>query len=78
MSREELLVLIRSHFGKIVGILLGLIISLFIIFLGFIKTLFICLCTFLGYYIGYKFDSGTLNDFSDFIYRLIGKLNKRS
>lgn len=46
MNREELLVLIRRHFGKIVGILLGLIISLFIIFLGFIKTLFICLCIF--------------------------------
>ncbi len=45
------------HRGKIIGGILGLIIAIIIISLGFLKAVFVILCTVLGYYIGKLIDN---------------------
>ena len=35
-----------------IGAIIGLVISIFVLTIGFFKTLFIVICIFLGYYIG--------------------------
>ena len=45
------------HRGKIIGCILGLIIAIIIITFGFLKALFIILCTIIGYYIGKFIDN---------------------
>jgi uncharacterized membrane protein len=45
------------HRGKIIGGILGLIIAIIIITLGFLKAVFVILCTVLGYYIGKSLDN---------------------
>lgn len=45
------------HRGKIIGGILGLIIATIIISLGFLKAVFVILCTVLGYYIGKLIDN---------------------
>lgn len=41
-----------------IGAIIGLVISIFILTIGFFKTLFIVICISLGYYIGKKKDDG--------------------
>lgn len=55
--KEKLLELYSSHKGEIIGTVSGLIFALFVIFIGFWKTLFIGICMFIGYYIGKKFSN---------------------
>jgi uncharacterized membrane protein len=50
-------VLWSMHRGKIIGGILGLIIATIIISLGFLKAVFVILCTVLGYYIGKLIDN---------------------
>lgn len=53
--KEKLFKLYGSHKGETIGTVCGLIFALFVIIIGFWKTLFIGLCMFVGYYIGKKF-----------------------
>ncbi|HEY3314761.1 MAG TPA: DUF2273 domain-containing protein [Bacillota bacterium] len=48
--------LFENHRGKTVGSLIGLAISLSIYKLGFLWTIFIAICVFVGYQIGRKMD----------------------
>ena len=43
---------INTNPGKAVGLFLGLVLGLFILFLGFLKTLFVFLFVAIGYLIG--------------------------
>lgn len=56
MSKEQILEVLLKHYGKIIGIFLGLLVSILVISLGFIKTIFISLCVYIGYFIGNKVD----------------------
>lgn len=49
--------LLQEHGGKLLGLLGGFIISLLIIYLGFIHTVFIVSLSFVGYYIGGRLDN---------------------
>lgn len=60
MAREKFLEFVKILFrnkGKTIGTLLGFIIAILVLTIGFFKTLFIVLCTWLGYYIGKKTDN---------------------
>lgn len=48
----------RKHRGKTIGILLGLLVALLWISLGFWKMLFIAVCILIGYFVGKRFDNG--------------------
>lgn len=49
--------IVTSHRGRIIGILLGLFVSILIINYGFFKAAFIMLCVGLGYYLGKRLDN---------------------
>ncbi|AEE91543.1 conserved protein of unknown function [Tepidanaerobacter acetatoxydans Re1] len=46
-----------EHRGKILGGILGLLIGIIIIAIGFLKALFVILCALVGYYIGKSIDN---------------------
>lgn len=56
-NRSFLLILLGEHGGKLLGLLGGLVISLLIIYLGFIHTVFILSFSAVGYYIGSRWDN---------------------
>lgn len=54
---EQLLTeILRSHRGKFFGVLGGLIFALLVILIGFLQTVFIACCVFIGYIIGKRID----------------------
>ncbi|HZK44513.1 MAG TPA: DUF2273 domain-containing protein [Syntrophomonadaceae bacterium] len=56
MWERFLLSLINEHRGKTIGILIGLVASIFFITYGFWKAIFIIICIGLGYFIGKRID----------------------
>ena len=52
----------REHRGKSVGILLGMILAVSILVIGFFRTLFIVLFMAAGLYVGKKIDGGEGDD----------------
>ncbi|TDO92290.1 putative membrane protein [Halanaerobium saccharolyticum] len=67
--KEELSQFIYLNRRKICGALIGLIIGVLILTVGFFKTLLLCLTTLVGYYFGarWRFEE----DLKDFIIRII-------
>ncbi|SJZ85636.1 DUF2273 domain-containing protein [Selenihalanaerobacter shriftii] len=53
---EKVLTLLYEYRGRAIGALLGLLFSFVFINFGFILTVFIFACIFVGYYIGRKYD----------------------
>ncbi len=49
--------LFNKNRGKCIGVAAGLIIGIFVLVIGFFKTLFLIICILLGYYIGKKVDN---------------------
>lgn len=56
---EIFLDLLNGHRGKVIGIILGLLAGLLIIFLGLWKAVFIVICVLIGYFAGKGFDDGS-------------------
>lgn len=54
MDKKEIIEFYRSHYGEINGALIGLVIAICVLVIGFFQTLFIAICVLLGYYIGKK------------------------
>lgn len=50
----DLLVFINNNRGKFFGALLGFIVGVLILIIGFFKALFIFICTYIGYILGSK------------------------
>lgn len=69
MDKERLLEFYRSHHGGINGALTGLFLSVFILLIGFLKTIFIAVCVGLGYYIGKK-----VTEDKDYIRNLLDRI----
>ncbi|MCX7885205.1 MAG: DUF2273 domain-containing protein [Caloramator sp.] len=57
MWKETFLNIFHNNEGKFIGTVIGLIIAIFVLSIGFFKTLFIAICAFMGYYIGKKIDN---------------------
>lgn len=49
---------IKSNRGKSIGIVLGFLVALLVLIIGFFKTFFIAICIVAGYTIGKKIDEG--------------------
>jgi uncharacterized membrane protein len=62
---------IMMHRGKILGALVGLAVSLSVIYWGVLKTLFITVCVGLGYLCGKQLDDRV--DIKDKLLRLLGE-----
>jgi uncharacterized membrane protein len=57
MWKEVLLEIFRNNRGKSIGAIIGFIVALSAITIGFFKTLFIVICILLGYFVGKKIDN---------------------
>lgn len=55
--KEFLLNVFSKNQGKIIGSFIGLILAVFILLIGFPRTLLIAVFMFAGYYIGKKIDN---------------------
>ena len=60
---------IKNHKGKFFGGILGFLIAILVLNIGFFKTLFIVLCTWIGYYLGSKSDNK--ENFKELIEKII-------
>ena len=69
MDKERLLDFYHAHHGGINGALTGLVLAVFILVLGFLKTIFIALCVGIGYYIGKK-----VTEDKDYIRNLLDRI----
>ena len=69
MDRKFLVELWHSHNGKIIGMIIGFIVSILIIIFGFFQTVFMALCVTLGYFIGKRIDAK--EKLSDFLEKII-------
>lgn len=56
MWQELLVEVLRYHRGKLTGALVGLLFALLVLAFGFLQTIFIALCMFIGYIIGKRID----------------------
>lgn len=54
---------------RTIGAIMGLVIGILVLIIGFFKTLFIVVCTFLGYYIGKLADDR--ESFNDVLRKII-------
>ena len=57
MNKEKILDFVIKHYGKLMGVSIGLLFSVLTINIGIIKTVFIFLCVYIGYFIGNKVDN---------------------
>ena len=53
---EQLLVIFAENKGKIIGGILGFFFGILFLIIGFFKTLLLLICTFIGYYLGSRWD----------------------
>lgn len=65
MNKEKLFEFYSLHSGGINGAVIGALFAVFVIIIGFWKTLFICICTFVGYYIGKKVSNDEIIEILD-------------
>lgn len=68
---EQLLTeILNNHRGKFFGALGGLVFALLVIWIGFLQTIFIACCIFIGYIIGKRVDeSENLREVIERIFR---------
>ncbi|CCQ96002.1 conserved hypothetical protein [[Clostridium] ultunense Esp] len=64
----EMMEYIKANKNKTLGAFLGFLIGILILTIGFFKTIFIVLCTWLGFFIGSK--SYSWEDIKGFLIRL--------
>lgn len=62
--------IVNSHRGRIIGVFLGLLVSILIISYGFFKAAFIMLCVGLGYYLGKRLDNNK-EDIAEILDRIL-------
>lgn len=65
---DEIVIWINHNRRKFIGGLLGFIISVFILTVGFFKTLFIMICTIGGYVLGNNIDKEDIKKFIEKIF----------
>ncbi|MBZ4652719.1 MAG: hypothetical protein JG781_54 [Peptococcaceae bacterium] len=70
MWEKVLTELMRFHRGKIFGIFFGLLFSILVITVGFLQTIFIACCIYVGYIIGKRVDDNeSLKEVMERIFR---------
>lgn len=75
MDKDKLMVFIVSNQGKIIGALIGFFIGIFLLTIGFFKTVILSACIGIGYYFGKKIDNK--EDMLQFIERLLNSHGKK-
>lgn len=70
MWKDLLNELMTKHRGKTIGGLIGLIFGILVITVGFLQTVFVAICLYVGYIIGKRIDDNeTLKDVVERIFK---------
>jgi uncharacterized membrane protein len=69
MNFEKILTYCTAHKGEVIGAIIGLILAVMILIIGFFKVLFIAIFTGVGYYIGKK-----IHEDKDYIKNLLDRV----
>ncbi len=75
MDKDKLSDIFINHHGKIIGTSIGLLLGIFLLTLGFLKTLVLFLCISIGYYFGKKIDNK--ESIADFIDKILNQYSKK-
>ena len=75
MDKDKLMAFFITHQGKIIGALIGFFMVIFLLTLGFFKTIILSLCIIIGYYFGKKIDNK--EDIIQFIERFFNSYGKK-
>jgi len=59
VEREDMHAFFKSHKGKIVGVLAGLLFGILVLAVGFWRSVFLAICVTVGYVIGSVYDGGS-------------------
>lgn len=70
---EELVLYIKNNRDKVLGGFFGFLFGILVLRIGFFKTIFLFMTTYIGYIIGSK--SYTLNDIKGILFRLFSYKN---
>lgn len=71
---DEIMGYIKANKSKTLGAFLGFLIGVLILTIGFFKTIFIALCTWVGFIVGSK--SYNWKDIKEFLIRLFTPTNR--
>ncbi|SHI01667.1 DUF2273 domain-containing protein [Sporanaerobacter acetigenes] len=72
MAKEkflEFIQILEENKGKTIGTIIGFVIAILVLTIGFFRTLFIVLCTWFGFYLGKKKDNQ--EDFREILDRIL-------
>ena len=61
---------LKEHCGRTVGVVIGFVIAVSVLLIGFFSTLFIIICVGAGLFVGNKIDKGDSEFLDNVIYRL--------
>jgi len=75
MDKDKLIDFLITNQGKIIGAFIGFLAGLFLLTLGFFKTLVLSICITIGYYLGKKADNK--EDIIQLIERLLNTHGKK-
>ncbi|OWZ84021.1 DUF2273 domain-containing protein [Natranaerobius trueperi] len=56
MNREYIMYLLENYLGRIIGVVLGFLISLIFVIFGFLQGLLVLILMGVGFYFGYYWD----------------------
>lgn len=56
MWEQILSEILHNRYGRLFGVVIGLLFGIFVLFLGFLQTIFVASCIFIGYIIGKRVD----------------------
>lgn len=59
--KQEIIDFWKKHPGKMAGVLLGFIIGVLVLVIGFFQTLFLVACTAAGLWLGVKYDNSDID-----------------
>ncbi|MGE5449919.1 MAG: DUF2273 domain-containing protein [Methanomassiliicoccales archaeon] len=71
MLDKLVLYILQEHRGKLLGVLLGLLVAILFVTLGFLKTMFIVLCIVVGFLLGKAIDEQ--KSFDNWLRKLLDK-----
>lgn len=74
MNKDKLAEFLINHYGKIIGTLVGFLIGIFLLTIGFFKTLILSLCIITGYSLGKKIDNK--ENIEEFIDKILNTYRK--
>lgn len=59
MERGDMYAFFKSHKGKVIGVLAGLLFGMLVLMVGFWRSVFLAICMGVGYFVGSLYDGSS-------------------